>query len=268
MKLVVLGANGYRPNDLGHTACYAIPELGIVLDAGTGMWRMADYLETTGLDIYLSHPHPDHTWGLVYLEFMFWRQKARQAATGDGKVKLGPIFGSLLSSPALVRVHVAQEHRRDVESQVERFRDHSLIEFVPLQTTEQIPGDGKLTFFPVHHRIDELCFGFRLDWPGRSLAYVTDTYAEPGASYVDEIRGVDLLLHECYMPDGETDLARRIGHSHTTPVAQVAAEAGVGRLLLVHLNALRPNAGEPDLDRARDIFPATETAYDKMEIEF
>ena len=45
MKLVVLGANGYRPNGLGHTACYTIPELGLVLDAGTGMWRMADYLQ-------------------------------------------------------------------------------------------------------------------------------------------------------------------------------------------------------------------------------
>lgn len=268
MKLVVLGANGYRPNDLGHTACYAIPELGIVLDAGTGMWRMADYLETTGLDIYLSHPHPDHTWGLVYLESMFWRQMARKAAIGDGKVKLGPIFGSLLSSPPLVRVHVAQEHRRDVESQVERFRDYRLIEFVPLQTAEQIPGDGKLTAFAVPSRGDEHSYGFRLDWPGHSLAYVTDIYAQPGASYVDEIRDVDLLLHECYMPDGETDLARHIGHSHTTPVVRVAAEARVGRLLLVHLNALRPHAGEPDLHRARDIFPSTEVAFDGMEIEF
>jgi hypothetical protein len=27
MKLVVLGANGYRPNDLGHTSCFAVPEM-------------------------------------------------------------------------------------------------------------------------------------------------------------------------------------------------------------------------------------------------
>jgi hypothetical protein len=36
MKLVVLGSNGFLPNDLGQTACYAIPELSISLDAGTG----------------------------------------------------------------------------------------------------------------------------------------------------------------------------------------------------------------------------------------
>jgi hypothetical protein len=37
MKLVVLGSNGFRANDLGQTACYAIPELGLTLDAGTGL---------------------------------------------------------------------------------------------------------------------------------------------------------------------------------------------------------------------------------------
>jgi len=268
MKLVVLGANGYRPSDLGHTACYAIPELGIILDAGTGMFRMADYLETPDLDVYLSHSHPDHTWGLTYLEFMFWRRKAQDAAALERSVRLGSIFRSLVDSGPRVRVHAAQKHLKDVKELVKRFRDHNLIEFIPLQTSAQIQGNGKLTAFPVQHRIDELCLGYRLDWKGRSLAYVTDAYAEPGASYVDEIRGVDLLLHECYMVDGEVDLARRIGHSHTTPVAEVAAKAGVGRLVLVHLNPLRPHAGEPELQRARELFPATEVAYDRMEIEF
>jgi len=41
MKLVILGSNGSCPNDLGETACYAIPELSITLDAGIGMYRLA-----------------------------------------------------------------------------------------------------------------------------------------------------------------------------------------------------------------------------------
>jgi ribonuclease Z len=65
MKLVVLGSNGYRPTDLGHTACYAIPELGLTLDAGTGLYRMFDHLEDDGFDVYLSHDHRDHTMGLT-----------------------------------------------------------------------------------------------------------------------------------------------------------------------------------------------------------
>ncbi len=42
----------------------------------------------------------------------------------------------------------------------------------------------------------------------------------------------------------------------------------MGRLVLIHLNALRPDVGEPDLDRARSIFPETDIAFDGMEIEF
>ncbi|MFC2023473.1 hypothetical protein ACFLT5_01910 [Chloroflexota bacterium] len=44
MKPIVLGSNGYRANDLGRTACYTIPELGLTLDAGTGLYRMANAL--------------------------------------------------------------------------------------------------------------------------------------------------------------------------------------------------------------------------------
>ena len=112
------------------------------------------------------------------------------------------------------------------------------------------------------------CFGFRLDKPGGSLAYVTDTYGEPDASYLDKIRGVDVLLHECFGSDDDPEFARRAGHSHITPVAQLAAEAQVGRLILIHLSTMRPESGEPELDLAHPIFPRTEVAFDRMEIEF
>jgi ribonuclease BN (tRNA processing enzyme) len=269
MKLVVLGSNGYRPNEMGHTACYAIPELGIILDAGTGMCRLAHYLETDELDIYLSHPHPDHAWGLTYLEYTFWRRMELDAAAQGSKATLASVSRFLEETPPAVRVHVAPEHRADVEYQTRRFRDHRFIEYVPLESTDQLAGGGTLTAFQIHSRGDESCHGFRLDWPGRSLAYVTDTYGEPGVSYLEHIIGVDILLHECYMPDDdEPELARQIGHSHLTPVARLAAEAEVGRLVLVHLSAARPGALKSRLAHAYPIFPRTEVAYDGMEIEF
>jgi ribonuclease Z len=269
MKLVVLGSNGYRPNDLGHTACYAIPELGITLDAGTGLYRMVDYLQSDQFDVYLSHDHPDHTWGLAYLESIFWRKKVREAMARGSKATILPTrFESPGESLPSVRVHLAPEHVDNVQFLLQKFHDRYLIEYVPLTPAEELSPGTRLTSFPVQHRKDELCFGFRLDVPGGSLAYVTDTYGEPGAGYVENIRGVDVLLHECCVPDHDPDWARRVGHSHITPVAQLAAEAQVGRLVLVHLSSFRPEHGEPELDRAHSIFPRTEVAFDGMEIEF
>jgi len=269
VKLVVLGSNGYRANDLGHTACYTIPELGIILDAGTGMYRMVDYLQTAELDVYLSHSHPDHVTGLSNLEFIFWRKMKRDAlARGSNERILMARFDALGESQRKVRVHLAPEHMEDVQYQLQRFADNNMIEYMPLQTVAEIAPGTRLSSFPVEHRTDELCFGFRLDHPDGSLAYVTDTYGEPGAIYQESIQGVDVLLHDCAMSDDDPEYARRLGHSHITPVAQLAAEAQVGRLVLIHLHSARPDTGEPELDRIQSIFPQTEVAFDRMEIEF
>jgi ribonuclease BN (tRNA processing enzyme) len=205
---------------------------------------------------------------MVYLVFLFWRKLARDAVARGGKARWTSIADAMRESPPTVRVHAAEEQLASVQELVGSSHSQTLMEYVPLQAEEQLAGGCALTSIFVGDQWDTLCSGFRLDHPGGSLAYVTDTYGEPGVSYAGAIRGADVLLHECFMPDDEPELARKFGHSHITPVAQLAAEAGVGRLVLIHLNALRPELGEPELDRVQSIFPRTEVAYDRMEIEF
>ena len=106
--------------------------------------------------------------------------------------------------------------------------------------------------------------GYRLDWPQASMAYVSDTTADPNAAYVDAIRGVDWLIHECYFGDGMDAWAAKTGHSWTTAVAQVAQKASVKRLILVHLNPFTDDVDPVGLEVARKIFPATELAHDNM----
>src|SRR5262245_16564934 len=67
MKLHLLGTTGYHPNARRHTACLMIPEIGLVLDAGTGFFRVRDWLQTSELDIFLTHAHLDHVFGLTFM---------------------------------------------------------------------------------------------------------------------------------------------------------------------------------------------------------
>jgi ribonuclease BN (tRNA processing enzyme) len=100
------------------------------------------------------------------------------------------------------------------------------------------------------------------------MAYVTDTTAGAEADYVAKIRGVDLLVHECQFSDSQADWASKTGHSHTTPVAEVARKAGVKRLALIHFNPLSSADDPVGLAVARAIFPDTILGEDQMEIEF
>jgi len=100
------------------------------------------------------------------------------------------------------------------------------------------------------------------------MAYVTDTTAAKDAKYVDPIRGVDLLVHECNFRDGQEEWAEKTGHSSTTPVAELARAAGAKRLVLVHLDPLDESDDPVGIAAARKIFPATEIGYDGMVVEF
>ncbi|MFT7641860.1 MAG: ribonuclease Z, partial [Pirellulaceae bacterium] len=132
--------------------------------------------------------------------------------------------------------------------------------------TMSIGGGGTLSYFPLKHPGGAL--GYRLDWPDRSLAYVTDTTAVEDAAYIEHIRGVDVLLHECYFPDGWEDRAELTGHSCISPVAKIAAAADVGRLILVHINPLAMEADPFGLDRARKIFANIEIGTDGQIVDF
>jgi len=246
MKLVLLGTTGYHPNDRRHTPCMLLPSCGVMLDAGTAVYRAGRYLQTTQLDIFLTHAHLDHVIGLTYLFNVIREQSLERIRVHGAPEKL-----------AAIDEHLFAEALFPKKPPMEML---SLAEEVPLAS------GGRLTHFPLPHQGGAL--GFRLDWPDRSMAYVTDTTASPEADYVERIRGVDVLVHECYFPDGSAEWAAQTGHSCTTPVARVARQAGVGRLVLVHLNPLSTDRDPIGLDIARAIFPETELGQDLMELEF
>lgn len=247
MKVVLLGTTGYHGNDRRQTACVLLPEVGLMFDAGTGLYRASDYLQTDSLDIFLSHAHLDHILGLTFM------------------------FDLRAECPSLGRITAHGE-----PSKLDAIRQHLFAELLfpvmpplelkPLEVKFELADGGVLTHFPLKHPGGSV--GFRIDWPDRSMAYVTDTIAAPKASYIEKIRGVDLLLHECYFDDDDPARADLTGHSCLSPVLHVAADAGVGRLVLMHINPMMRDDSEMDVDLVRHIFPRVEIGVDRMELEF
>ena len=247
MRLVLLGTTGYHPNDFRQTPCMLLPECGIMLDAGTGMYRAGRYLKTSELTILLTHAHLDHVIGLTYLFNVVREHPLEKVVVRSQAAYLQAVDEHLFSNSL--------------------FPIKPPMEFQSLEgEAAELPCGGRLTWFPLVHQGGSI--GYRLDWPGHSMAYVTDTTARADAQYVDKIRGVDLLVHECYFSDDHAEWAERTGHSWTTEVAKVAACADVGRLILVHINPLSTEDDPIGLDVARAIFPPTEIGTDLMELDF
>ena len=223
-----------------------LPELGVVFDAGSAAYRIADYLETDSIDIFLSHAHLDHVVGLTFLFDVINGRKIERITVHGEPEKLDAVCRHLFSE-FLFPV------KPPFDTKV-------------LQSRTLLADGAVLTHFPLKHPNGSV--GYRVDWPDRSLAYVTDTVAAADADYVEKIRGVDLLIHECNFGDDQPEQAELTGHSCITPVAQVAAAAEVGRMVLVHLNPLLEKDADLNVASARQIFPNIEMGVDRMELEF
>ncbi len=223
MKLHCLGTAGYHPSATRHTSCYFIPEASLVLDAGSGLFRLEQLLDQEEISILLSHAHLDHVFGLTFfLDFV--------AVTPLRKIH---VYGERVKIEA-IQQHLFHELLFPVLPPIEW---HAIEELGPV-----FPLNGaSCRWFPLEHPGGSV--GYRIDWPSLSLAYITDTTASTQSAYWGEIQGVDWLIHECNFSDDWIDLAIKTGHSWTTAVLESAAKAGIPRLILTHIN---PLAGELD----------------------
>jgi ribonuclease Z len=244
MRVEFLGTGGYHPNERRHTTCVMLPEVGIVFDAGTAFFRVPNRIRTPDLHIFLSHAHLDHIVGLTYI----------LSALAAGTLKRAHVHATA-ATLAAVREHLFAQPI---------FPVMPAYEFHPLTERVELPEGGVLTHVSLGHPGGST--GFRIDWPGRSLAFITDTTVD--GTYTKFIRDVGLLIHECYLPDARGEWAKKIGHSHTTPVAELARDAGAGQLVLIHVDPRCTEADPIDLGRARAIFPRTELAEDLMAVDF
>ncbi len=223
MRVHCLGTTGYHPSPSRHTACYYLPDQGLLLDAGTGMLSLTKYLMAEpreSLDLILSHAHLDHTVGLTFILDTF-------AVTALKSVR---VWGMRAKLDA-VRDHLFSDHLFPVLPPSISF--HPLDEVAcPLK----LAGGASISWFPLEHPGGSI--GFRIQCADRTVAYVTDTVARPASPYLSEIRDLDFLLHECYFTDEFQALAEKTGHSWLSAVTELVKTVRPRKTGLIHLNPL------------------------------
>ena len=214
----------------GNTPCLELrcgPHL-LVLDAGTGARLLGEALVRAAAprqaDVLLSHTHLDHIGGLPFFAPMYtpgWELRFWAGHLGNQ----GGLRAALERSWSAPLMPDLGEHFRARLS----FND-----FAAGSTLELHPG-LKVTTAALNHPGGAT--GYRVEWAGRAMAYVTDTEHAPGELdpvVMSLVRGVDLLVYDSSYTDAELPRHRGWGHSTWEHAVRLASAAGVGRLALFH----------------------------------
>ncbi len=249
MRVTFYGVRGSTPSPSdgnrrygGNTACVAMESPGedpIVFDLGTGLRYFG---ETQPLDgsfrgtALVSHIHWDHVQGLPFFPPAD-RVGARfdvYGPTPDG-MSLAQAFDEFMRPPYFpVR---AADLRGDI-----RFHDVDHGDFAV--------GAAKVQVRPVPHCGPTV--GYRVDWHGASVAYVSDHQAPLDRSWsIDEAvlelcDGVDLLIHDAQYTAEEWEEKAHWGHCTVEYAVDVAVEARARRLALFHHD---PSHDDTTVDR-------------------
>jgi len=101
--------------------------------------------------------------------------------------------------------------------------------------------------------------------PGRTLVYSGDT--RPCDATREAAAGADLLVHEATFTREEADRARETRHSTAGEAGQVAADAGVRRLVLTHFSARYSELPRLMVAEAKKSFSSVTAAEDGMEVD-
>lgn len=98
--------------------------------------------------------------------------------------------------------------------------------------------------------------------PRRAYAFCSDTAPSPAVA--EAVRGVDLLYHEATFTDEHREEAALAFHATARQAAEIAATAGVGKLIIGHISGRYPDV-EQHLKQAREVFAETYFAEEGKE---
>jgi ribonuclease BN (tRNA processing enzyme) len=217
-----------------------------MIDAGTGVARLIERPELLEgierLDILLTHFHLDHICGLAYLPALGHCPGA--TIWGPGRVLYGTSTAELLDRVSREPFHPVPLEKQDI-------------------AVADLPeGEVELSGLRIEMRRQPLhsapSLGFRFE---DSFAWVTDTGYDPDS--VGFAAGCELLAHEAWFTRARPRNPEM--HCSAGDAAELAAAAGIERLLLIHLPPFAPSVA-PLVREARRVLPGALAARDGEDV--
>jgi phosphoribosyl 1,2-cyclic phosphodiesterase len=234
----------------------------LLFDAGSGIRYLGNALVGAGpldADLFFTHTHFDHVCGLPFFKPFFQSRSTIRLWAGHlaGRMTLQRVLNEFMMSPLFP---VPPEIFRAEVS----YRDFSAGD-----TLEPAPGIVLRTA-PLNH--PDRATGYRLEYGGRALAYITDTEHVPGApdrNVLGLIERADLVIYDCMYTDEE--YARSYvgwGHSTWQEAVRLCRAAGARRLAVFHHD---PDHADDMLDaigrELEQVFPGSVMAREGLSLE-
>ncbi len=269
-----------------------------LIDCGEGtQFRLRElHIKTNRIkDIFISHLHGDHFFGLIGLISTMHLMRRTEPLTIYGNEKLESLINLQLEASETNLYYPLKFVAVDAERE-QTLYDDGRLQVISLPLKHRIPTTGFLfreSEQPKHinKRIadqygvpfvyyqalmdgkdyttedGEVIPNSILTRPSdtpRSYAYCSDTaYTE---EIIESISGCDLLYHEATFKHELTAAAAEKMHSTNVQAARIAEKASVKRLMLGHFSARYENL-EPLLHEAMAIFPNTIIAQEGITVD-
>lgn len=295
MKIVFLGTGGTYPSKHRNVMSIALQMPGevVMFDCGEGTQRQLMFSSVSFMrikSIFITHLHADHFLGLAGLVQSMSLNGREEDLVVYGPHGTGETVRSMLSLghfKCAYRV-TAKDLRPDETIDFGTYfvrcasADHTVPALAYALEEKRRPGKFNLKAAkmlgipegPLYRKLQEgktVKVGERSITPdmvlgpgrrGRKVVFTGDT--RPSQEIVKLAMGADVLVHDCTLDSQHADLAWEFGHSTAAEAAEVAREAGVHVLFLVHMSPRYDSTTILEKE-AREVFPNSKIADELSE---